>query len=253
MFFDLPITGMYITMIVIVFLAATIRILREYQRGVIFTLGRFTGVKGPGLIILIPFIQQMVRVDLRTIVLDVPTQDVISHDNVSVHVNAVVYFRVLDPQKAIIQVEDFYTATSQLAQTTLRSVLGGHELDEMLAERERLNADIQKILDKQTDAWGIKISNVEIKHIDLDESMVRAIAKQAEAERERRAKVINAKGELEASENMLEAAKKLSENELGIQLRYLQTMSDISGDKTNTLVFPFPTDFSKFFKGSSKE
>jgi len=248
MFFDIPMTGAYISIFVIVFLAMAIRILREYQRGVVFTLGRFTGVKGPGLIILIPFIQQMVRVDLRTIVLDVPTQDVISHDNVSVHVNAVVYFRVIDPEKAIIQVEDFYIATSQLAQTTLRSVLGGHELDEMLAERERLNADIQEILDKQTDAWGIKISNVEIKHIDLDESMVRAIAKQAEAERERRAKVINAKGELEASENILAAAEKLSQNDLGIQLRYLQTMSDISNDKTNTLIFPFPTEFSKFFK-----
>lgn len=253
MYFDVPMTGIYIAVFVIVFLSMAIRILREYERGVIFTLGRFTGVKGPGLIILIPFIQQMVRVDLRIIVLDVPTQDVISHDNVSVHVNAVVYFRVLDPEKAIIQVEDFYTATSQLAQTTLRSVLGGHELDEMLAERERLNADIQEILDKQTDAWGIKISNVEIKHIDLDESMVRAIAKQAEAERERRAKVINAKGELEASENLLEAAKKLSQNDLGIQLRYLQTMSDISNDKTNTLIFPFPTELGKFLKTGSKE
>ena len=253
MFFDLPMTGIYVTVFLIVFLAMAIRILREYQRGVVFTLGRFTGVKGPGLIILIPFIQQMVRVDLRTIVLDVPTQDVISHDNVSVHVNAVVYFRVIDPEKAIIQVENFYIATSQLAQTTLRSVLGGHELDEMLAERERLNSDIQGILDKQTDAWGIKISNVEIKHIDLDESMVRAIAKQAEAERERRAKVINAKGELEASENILLAAEKLSKNDLGIQLRYLQTMSDISNDKTNTLIFPFPTEFSKFFKDNPKE
>ncbi len=249
MYFDLPITGIYIVIFVIIFLSMSIRILREYQRGVIFTLGRFTGVKGPGLIILIPFIQQMVRVDLRTIVLDVPTQDVISHDNVSVHVNAVVYFRVINPEKAIIQVEDFHTATSQLAQTTLRSVLGGHELDEMLAERERLNTDIQNILDKQTDAWGIKISNVEIKHIDLDESMVRAIAKQAEAERERRAKVINAKGELEASENILAAAKKLSENDLGIQLRYLQTLSDISSDKTNTIIFPFSTELSKLFKG----
>ena len=253
MYFDVPMTGIFIATFIVLLLATAIRILREYQRGVVFTLGRFTGVKGPGLIILIPFIQQMVRVDLRTIVLDVPTQDVISHDNVSVHVNAVVYFRVINPEKAIIQVEDFYTATSQLAQTTLRSVLGGHELDEMLAERERLNFDIQEILDKQTDAWGIKISNVEIKHIDLDESMVRAIAKQAEAERERRAKVINAKGELEASENILEAAKKLSQNDLGIQLRYLQTMSDISNDKTNTLVFPFPTEFSKLFKGDSKE
>ena len=252
MYFDIPMTGIFIATFVALLLATAIRILREYQRGVVFTLGRFTGIKGPGLIILIPFIQQMVRVDLRTIVLDVPTQDVISHDNVSVHVNAVVYFRVIDPEKAIIQVEDFYTATSQLAQTTLRSVLGGHELDEMLAERERLNFDIQEILDKQTDAWGIKISNVEIKHIDLDESMVRAIAKQAEAERERRAKVINAKGELEASANILEAAKKLSQNDLAIQLRYLQTMSDISSDKTSTLVFPFPTEFSKLFKDNSK-
>jgi len=253
MYFDGTIMGIYVAIFVIAFLGIAIRILREYERGVIFTLGRFSGVKGPGLIILIPFIQQMVRVDLRTIVLDVPTQDVISHDNVSVHVNAVVYFRVLDPQKAIIQVEDFHTATSQLAQTTLRSVLGGHELDEMLAEREKLNFDIQEILDKQTDAWGIKISNVEIKHIDLDESMVRAIAKQAEAERERRAKVINAKGELEASENLLEAAQKLSQNDLGIQLRYLQTMSDISNDKTNTIVFPFPTELSKFINSASKE
>ena len=248
----LSMTVLYIVTIVIALLAIAIRILREYERGVIFTLGRFTGVKGPGLILLIPFIQQMVRVDLRTIVLDVPTQDVISHDNVSVHVNAVVYFRVLDPQKAIIQVEDFYSATSQLAQTTLRSVLGGHELDEMLAEREKLNYDIQQILDKQTDAWGIKISNVEIKHIDLDESMVRAIAKQAEAERERRAKVINAKGELEASKNLLKAADILSQNQQGIQLRYLQTLSDISNDKTNTLVFPFPTELSKFFKSNKK-
>lgn len=253
MFFDVYVIGIYMVFFVIVFLAAAIRILREYQRGVVFTLGRFTGIKGPGLIILIPFVQQMIRVDLRTIVLDVPTQDVISHDNVSVHVNAVVYYRVIDPQKAIIQVEDFNMATSQLAQTTLRSVLGGHELDEMLAERERLNRDIQEILDKQTDAWGIKISNVEIKHIDLDESMVRAIAKQAEAERERRAKVINAKGEVEASENLLEAANKLSQNDLAIQLRYLQTMSDISSDKTNTIVFPFPTDFNKLFKNSTKE
>ncbi|MDA3945960.1 MAG: slipin family protein [Helicobacteraceae bacterium] len=253
MFLDLPMILVYVTILLILLLAMAIRVLREYDRGVVFTLGRFTGVKGPGLIILIPFIQQMVRVDLRIIVLDVPTQDVISHDNVSVHVNAVVYYRVLDPEKAIIQVEDFNAATSQLAQTTLRSVLGGHELDEMLAERERLNYDIQAILDKQTDAWGIKISNVEIKHIDLDESMVRAIAKQAEAERERRAKVINAKGELEASENLLAAAEKLSQNDLGIQLRYLQTMSDISNDKTNTIVFPFPTELNKFFKGNSKE
>ena len=249
----LPMTTVYIVMILIIFLAAAIRILREYERGVIFTLGRFTGVKGPGLIILIPFIQRMVRVDLRIIVLDVPTQDVISHDNVSVHVNAVVYFRVVDPEKAIIQVENFYAATSQLAQTTLRSVLGRHELDEMLSEREQLNFDIQEILDKQTDAWGIKISNVEIKHVDLDESMVRAIARQAEAERERRAKVINAKGELEASENLLKASEVLARNPLGIQLRYLQTMSDISSDKTNTVIFPFPTDLQQFMKGIVKE
>lgn len=253
MLFNFPMIMIYAAALLLALLAMAIRILREYERGVVFTLGRFTGVKGPGLFILIPFIQQMIRVDLRIIVLDVPTQDVISHDNVSVHVNAVVYYRVLDPEKAIIQVEDFNAATSQLAQTTLRSVLGGHELDEMLAERDRLNSDIQEILDKRTDTWGIKISNVEIKHIDLDESMIRAIAKQAEAERERRAKVINAKGELEASENLLAAAEKLSQNDLGIQLRYLQTMSDISSDKTNTLIFPFPTELGKFLKGSSKE
>ncbi len=241
-------TLVYSAAFVIILLVLSIRILREYDRGVVFTLGRFTGVKGPGLIILIPGIQQMVRVDLRTIVLDVPTQDVISHDNVSVHVNAVVYFRVIDPEKAIIQVEHFYDATSQLAQTTLRSVLGQHELDEMLAERDRLNADIQLILDKQTDAWGIKISNVEIKHIDLDENMTRAIAKQAEAERERRAKVIHATGELQASTTLLEAADVLSKNPLSIQLRYLQTLSDISGEKTNSIVFPFPIEFMDLLK-----
>jgi len=249
----IPMSTVYIVLILILLLVSAIRILREYERGVVFTLGRFTGVKGPGLIILIPGIQKMVRVDLRTIVLDVPTQDVISHDNVSVHVNAVVYFRVVDPEKAIIQVENFYDATSQLAQTTLRSVLGRHELDEMLSEREQLNFDIQEILDKQTDAWGIKIANVEIKHVDLDESMVRAIARQAEAERERRAKVINAMGELEASENLLKAAEILAKNPLGIQLRYLQTLSDISSDKTNTVIFPFPTDLQQFMKGIVKE
>ena len=241
-------TLVYTVAFVIILLILSIRVLREYDRGVVFTLGRFTGVKGPGLIILIPAVQQMVRVDLRTIVLDVPTQDVISHDNVSVHVNAVVYFRVVDPEKAIIQVEQFYDATSQLAQTTLRSVLGQHELDEMLAERDRLNADIQLILDKQTDAWGIKISNVEIKHIDLDENMTRAIARQAEAERERRAKVIHAQGELQASETLLDAANILSKNPQSIQLRYLQTLSDISGEKTNSLVFPFPFDFAEMLK-----
>jgi regulator of protease activity HflC (stomatin/prohibitin superfamily) len=241
-------TLIYTAAFLLTLLILSIRILREYQRGVVFTLGRFTSVKGPGLIILIPGIQQMVRVDLRTIVLDVPTQDVISHDNVSVHVNAVVYFRVVDPAKAIIQVEEFYDATSQLAQTTLRSVLGKHELDEMLAERDRLNADIQQILDKQTDAWGIKVANVEIKHIDLDENMTRAIAKQAEAERERRAKVIHATGELQASETLLEAAKVLSQNPLSIQLRYLQTLSDISSEKTNSVVFPFPIEFMDLLK-----
>ena len=227
---------------VILFFASAIRILREYQRGVIFVLGRFWKVKGPGFIIIIPLIQQMVRVDLRTIVMDVPSQDVISRDNVSVHVNAVVYFRVIEPDKAIIQVEDFFMATSQLAQTTLRSVLGQHELDEMLAERERLNTDIQNILDQQTDAWGIKVSNVEIKHVDLDESMVRAIAKQAEAERVRRAKVIHAEGEMQASEKLLEAARTLSQQSQALQLRYLQTLTEIAGERSNTIVFPLPMD-----------
>ncbi len=231
-----------ILVLVILFFASAIRILREYERGVVFLLGRFWKVKGPGFIIIIPVIQQMVRVDLRTIVMDVPSQDVISRDNVSVEVNAVVYFRVIDPERAIIQVEDFYTATSQLAQTTLRSVLGQHELDEMLAERERLNADIQSILDQQTDAWGIKVNNVEIKHVDLDESMVRAIARQAEAERARRAKVIHAEGEMQASEKLLEAAKKLSQQPQALQLRYMQTLTEIAGDKSSTIVFPLPMD-----------
>jgi len=228
--------------LVVLFLASAIRILREYQRGVVFTLGRFWKVKGPGFIIIIPLIQQMERVDLRTIVMDVPSQDVISRDNVSVKVNAVVYFRVIGPEKAIIQVEDYYTATSQLAQTTLRSVLGQHELDEMLSERERLNADVQNILDQQTDAWGIKVSNVEIKHVDLDESMIRAIAKQAEAERARRAKVIHAEGEMQASEKLLEAAKTLSQQSQAIQLRYMQTLTEIASERTNTIVFPVPMD-----------
>jgi len=217
---------------------SAIRILREYERGVIFQLGRFWKVKGPGLIIVIPLVQQMVRVDLRVIVMDVPTQDVISRDNVSVHVNAVVYFRVLDPEKAIIQVEKYLDAVSQLAQTTLRSVLGQHELDEMLAERDTLNQDIQAILDRQTDAWGIKVSNVEIKHVDLDESMIRAIAAQAEAERQRRAKVIHATGEKQAAHELVEAAKTLSNEPNAIQLRYLQTLTEIAGDKSSTIVFP---------------
>ncbi len=227
---------------VVLFLLSAIKILREYERGVVFLLGRFWKVKGPGFIIIIPFVQQMVRVDLRTIVMDVPSQDVISRDNVSVHVNAVVYFRVIDPEKAIIQVENFYDATSQLAQTTLRSVLGQHELDEMLAERERLNIDIQNILDKQTDTWGIKVSNVEIKHVDLNENMIRAIAKQAEAERVRRAKVIHAEGESEAADKLLEAANKLAQRSQAMQLRYLQTLTEIAGERSNTIVFPLPMD-----------
>ncbi len=223
-------------------LASMFRILREYERGVVFQLGRFWKVKGPGLILLVPGIQQMVRVDLRTVVLDVPTQDVISRDNVSVKVNAVIYYRVLEPQKAIIQVEDYQVATSQLAQTTLRAVLGKHELDDMLAERERLNADIQQVLDAQTDAWGIKVANVEIKHVDLDESMIRAIAKQAEAERERRAKVIHAEGELQASEKLMQAAEMLGRQDGAMQLRYMQTLGAIAGDKSSTIVFPMPID-----------
>ncbi|MEN8802244.1 MAG: slipin family protein [Thiogranum sp.] len=228
--------------LVVVFFVSAIRILREYERGVIFLLGRFWKVKGPGFIIIIPLIQQMVRVDLRTVVMDVPTQDVISRDNVSVKVNAVVYFRVIEPERAIIQVEDFFMATSQLAQTTLRSVLGQHELDEMLSERERLNTDIQNSLDQQTDAWGIKVSNVEIKHVDLDESMVRAIAKQAEAERTRRAKVIHAEGEMQAAHKLLEAAQTLSQQPQALQLRYLQTLTEIAGERSSTIVFPLPMD-----------
>jgi regulator of protease activity HflC (stomatin/prohibitin superfamily) len=231
-----------VVVVLIALVVYALRILREYERGVIFQLGRFWSVKGPGLIIVIPVFQQMVRVDLRTVVFDVPPQDVITRDNVSVKVNAVVYFRVLDPQKAIIQVVDFLQATSQLSQTTLRAVLGKHELDTLLAEREKLNIDIQKTLDTQTDAWGIKVSNVEIKHVDLNESMVRAIARQAEAERERRAKVIHAEGELQASEKLLQAAKMLSQQPEAMQLRYLQTLTQIAGDKASTIVFPVPMD-----------
>lgn len=236
----MPIVIGIVVVILAVILFSAINILKEYERGVIFLLGRFWKVKGPGLIIVIPIVQQMVRVQLRTVVMDVPSQDVISKDNVSVRVNAVVYFRVIDPEKAIIQVENYYDATSQLAQTTLRSVLGQHELDEMLSERERLNKHIQKILDSVTDAWGIKISIVEIKRIDLDESMIRAIARQAEAERERRAKVINAEGEFQASQKLREAAEVLAKQPLSIQLRYLQTLIDIAGDKSSTIVFPLP-------------
>lgn len=235
----------FLVVAVLVIIPMIFKVMREYERAVVFTFGRFTSVKGPGLIIIIPLVQQIERVDLRTIVMDVPSQDVISRDNVSVKVNAVVYFRVLDPERAIIQVENYHIATSQLAQTTLRSVLGQHELDEMLAEREKLNKDIQEILDKQTDAWGIKVSNVEIKHVDIDESMIRAIARQAEAERERRAKVIHAEGELQASEKLLQAAEVLSRNPQAMQLRYLQTLTEIAGEQNSTVVFPVPMDLIK--------
>ena len=231
--------------IVLVLIIASVRILAEYERGVIFLLGRFWKVKGPGLIIVIPLVQRMVRVDLRVIVMDVPTQDVISHDNVSVKVNAVVYFRIVDPERAIIQVANVFEATSQLAQTTLRSVLGQHELDEMLSERDKLNQDIQVILDQHTDAWGIKVSNVEIKHVDLDESMIRAIAAQAEAERARRAKVIHAEGERQAAAQLSEAAAKLAEQGQALQLRYLQTLTEVANEGSSTIVFPLPIDLVK--------
>ena len=242
-----------LALLIILLIVASVRILREYERGVVFMLGRFWKVKGPGLIIIIPGIQQMVRVDLRVVTMDVPEQDVISHDNVSVKVNAIVFFRVVEPEKAIIQVANFLQATSQLAQTTLRAVLGKHELDEMLSEREKLNLDIQKILDTQTDAWGIKVTNVEIKHVDLNESMIRAIARQAEAERERRAKVIHAEGEKQASATLLEAAQMLAQEPQAMQLRYLQTLTQIAGDRSSTIVFPLPMDLLtqlKIGKGS---
>ncbi len=232
--------GAIILAVILIFLS--IKIYREYERAVVFLLGRFQAVRGPGLIIIVPGIQQTVRVDLRTVVFDVPPQDVITRDNVSVKVNAVVYFRVVDPQRAIIQVANFFEATSQLAQTTLRAILGKHELDALLAEREKLNLDIQTVLDSQTDAWGIKVSNVEIKHVDINETMIRAIARQAEAERERRAKVIHAEGELQASEKLLAAAEMLSKRAEAMQLRYLQTLTQIAGDKSSTIVFPIPMD-----------
>src|SRR5688572_25681192 len=234
--------GIGAAVIVVLLVVSSLKVLREYQRAVVFLLGRFQGVKGPGLIVIVPGIQQMVRVDLRTIVFDVPPQDVITRDNVSVKVNAVVYFRVVDPQRAIIQVANFLEATSQLAQTTLRAVLGKHELDELLAEREKLNLDIQTVLDTQTDAWGIKVSTVEIKHVDLNETMVRAIAQQAEAERARRAKIIHAEGEQQAAEKLLQAAETLSTRAEAMQLRYLQTLTQIAGDKSSTIVFPLPID-----------
>ena len=241
-------TYLYILIGLAILIPMFIKILREYERAVVFTFGRFTSVKGPGLIIIIPFVQQIERVELRTIAMDVPSQDVISRDNVSVKVNAVLYYRVIDSERAIIQVENFHEATSQLAQTTLRAVLGKHELDDMLSQRERLNNDIQTDLDKQTDAWGIKVANVEIKHVDLDESMIRAIARQAEAERERRAKIIHAEGELQASEKLLEAAMVLGKNNNSMQLRYLQTLTEIAGEKSSTIAFPIPVDFLKTFQ-----
>jgi len=241
----MPYFALGVVVVVAIAVMSSIKILREYERAVVFFLGRFQRVMGPGLIIVIPVVQQTVRVDLRTRVFDVPPQDVITRDNVSVKVNAVVYFRVVEPQKAIIQVENFLLATSQLGQTTLRSVLGKHELDALLAEREKLNADIQQALDMQTDAWGIKVSIVEIKHVDLNESMVRAIARQAEAERERRAKVIHAEGELQASEKLLQAAEVLAQRTEAMQLRYLQTLTQIAGDKASTIVFPIPLDMLK--------
>jgi regulator of protease activity HflC (stomatin/prohibitin superfamily) len=228
--------------LVVVLIYHTIKILKEYERGVIFLLGRFQRVKGPGLIILIPGIQKMVKVDLRVIVLDVPTQDVISRDNVSVKVNAVIYFRIVDPEKAIIRVANVFEATSQLSQTTLRSVLGQHELDDMLAERDKLNTDIQSLLDARTDNWGIKVANVEIKHVDLDESMIRAIAQQAEAERARRAKIINAEAEKQAAQMLAEAARTLAQEEQALQLRYLQTLKEIANERSNTIVFPLPLE-----------
>jgi regulator of protease activity HflC (stomatin/prohibitin superfamily) len=247
----LPILALVVVLVVV--LATQIfKILNEYERGVIFTFGRFTGVKGPGLIILIPLVQRMVKVDLRTVVLDVPTQDVISRDNVSVKVNAVIYFRIVDPAKAIIQVANPFEATSQLAQTTLRSVLGQHELDEMLSQRDKLNVDIQHILDNATDAWGIKVANVEIKHVDLDETMIRAMAKQAEAERTRRAKIIHAEGEKQAAAQLVEAAQILGADPKALQLRYLQTLADLSSEKATTIVFPLPIDLLRPFFDKQK-
>ncbi len=231
--------------IILLLIASSIKILREYQRGVVFLMGRFQRVKGPGMIIIVPLIQQFVRVDLRTIVMDVPSQDVISRDNVSVKVNAVLYFRVVDPERAVIQVENYFEATSQLAQTTLRSVLGRHDLDGMLAERDKLNRDIQDIVDSQTDIWGIKVANVEIKHVDLNENMIRAIARQAEAERWRRAKVINAEGELQAAEKLTQAAKIIATQPAGLQLRYLQTLTDIAATNNSTIVFPLPLELMR--------
>jgi regulator of protease activity HflC (stomatin/prohibitin superfamily) len=253
MFFEFQFGAALGVLLVVVLAVSALRVLREYERAVVFLLGRFWRVKGPGLVLIVPGVQQMVRVDLRLVTLDVPPQDVISRDNVSVKVSAVIYFRVVDPQKAVIQVEKFLNATSQLAQTTLRAVLGKHELDEMLAERERLNMNIQRILDSQTDAWGIKVTNVEIKQVDLNESMVRAIARQAEAERERRAKVIHAEGEKQAAVALLEAAQMLAQQPEAMQLRYLQTLTQVAGDRGSTIVFPLPTSLFQLMTGAKKE
>jgi regulator of protease activity HflC (stomatin/prohibitin superfamily) len=252
MFFEMQFGFGLGVLLVIVLMFSALRVLREYERAVVFTLGRFWKIKGPGLFLIVPGLQQMVRVDLRVVTLDVPPQDVISRDNVSVKVSAVLYFRVVDPQKAIIQVEKFLTATSQLAQTTLRAVLGKHELDELLAERERLNLDIQRILDSQTDAWGIKVTNVEIKHVDLNETMVRAIARQAEAERERRAKIIHAEGEKQAAQTLLEAARMLAQQPEAMQLRYLQTLTQVAGDRGSTIVFPLPMTLFQAMMGGGR-
>ncbi len=249
--FDIASFGALAIFVVIILLQA-VKVMREYERAVVFTLGRFTGVKGPGLILLIPVVQQMVKVDLRTIVLDVPSQDLISRDNVSVKVLAVIYFRVIDADRAVIQVENYMDATSQLAQTTLRSVLGKHDLDDMLAERDKLNQDIRAILDSQTEEWGIKVANVEIKHVDIDESMIRAIARQAEAERNRRARVINAEGEKQAAHAMLEAAQTLATIPEAMQLRYLNTLSDIGADKNTTIVFPMPMEIGTALANMAK-
>ena len=231
----------------LILITATVKILRQYERAVVFTLGRFQAVKGPGMVLLIPFIQEMVRVDMRIQVIEIPTQDVISHDNVSMKVDAVLYFKVVDPERAIIQVQDYLPATNMLAQTTLRAVLGQHELDEMLAERKKLSTDVQDILDAQTETWGIKVSNVEIRTVELTENMVRAIAKQAEAERDRRAKIIHAEAEFQASQTLVNAAKILSSVPAAMQLRYLQTLTDIGAEQNSTIIFPMPIDIIKPF------
>ena len=246
-------TIVVIAAFLVAILYAAVKVLREYERGVVFTLGRYTGTKGPGFFLLVPLVQQMVRVDLRVVVDEVPTQDVISRDNVSVQVNAVIYFRIVDPERAVIQVYNYRAATSQLAQTTLRWVLGKHDLDDMLAERDKLNEDIREVLDKQTEGWGIKVANVEVKRIDLNESMVRAIARQAEAERSRRAKVINAQGEQQAAEKLLEAARILAPVPQAMQLRYLATLFDIANERSSTIVFPFPIDLQRAWAGGGAE